>query len=151
VTDPDEVRFAVTTLLAEHDSIMLSTCSKDQPWGAGAYFAALDPFRLTLVLESAGTTLRNIRANPQVALVIAAGDPFRPFLQARATAAVRDEDGKEQTFAALRARVPQIEPMLAIPVEALDLTVEKWRVTDIANGWIPGKEVTPSMIATLPT
>ena len=150
MTEPDEVHGAVTALLEEHDSLLLSSCSQDRPWGAGAYFAPLDPFRLTLILETGGTTLRNIRANPRVAVVIASGDPFRPFLQAGATATVRDDDGRQETFAALRAAVPQIEPLLSMPVEAMELTVEKWRVTDIVNGWLPGKEFTPGMLATLP-
>jgi hypothetical protein len=138
------VRGKLVEVLAEASSMYLATSSTDV-WNAGAYYAELDPFTLTLVLESGGTTLRNLSANPTTALVIAPNGPFQPFLQGRAQATVRDAAGKAQTIAALLRKEPGAKPLVeGGPVEAVDLRVELWRVTDISSGWLPGKELTPA-------
>ncbi|NIJ12225.1 uncharacterized protein YhbP (UPF0306 family) [Saccharomonospora amisosensis] len=142
LTQADEqTRDKLVRVLGENSSMFLAT-SADDVWNAGAFYAELDPFTLTLVLEAGGTTLRNINANPSVAVVIAPSGPFQPFLQGRATAKVRDAEGKEETIAALLRKEPQIKALIeAAPVEAVDLNVSRWRVTDIGEGWLPGREL----------
>lgn len=133
----------VVEVLTATSSMYLASSAADV-WNAGAYFAELDPFTLTLVLESRGTTLSNLRANPTAALVIAPNGPFQPFLQGRAQATVRDAEGKEETIAALLRKEPQAKPLIeGGPVEAVELKVTSWRVTDVLAGWLPGKEVAP--------
>jgi hypothetical protein len=129
-------------VLAATSTMAVATSSADV-WNAGAYYAELDPFTLTLVLESRGITLRNLSENPTAALVIAPNGPFQPFLQARALATVRDAAGKEETIAALLRKEPLVKPLIeGGPVEAVELKVDRWRVTDISAGWLPGKELT---------
>ncbi|EHR51043.1 hypothetical protein SacmaDRAFT_2803 [Saccharomonospora marina XMU15] len=138
----EQARDKLVRVLGENSSMFLATAG-DDIWNAGAFYAELDPFTLTLVLEAGGTTLRNINANPSVAVVIAPSGPFQPFLQGRATATVRDAEGKEETIAALLRKEPQIKALIeAAPVEAVDLNVSRWRVTDIGEGWLPGRELT---------
>ena len=132
----------VRRLLAGAPTMYLSTAADDEPWGAGVFFAESGPFELSLVLELGGGTLGNIRRNPRAALVVSNGDPFAPFLQGAADAEVLEDDAEvEATADALRAKAPQIEPLLGAPVAALRLRVRRWRATDVANGWLPGKEL----------
>ena len=123
--------------------MFLSTAAGDEPWGAGTFVAESGPFELGIILEKQGRTLRNIRQNPRVAIVVSSGNPFEPFLQGAADAeVVEDQEDTEAVIAALRAKAPQIEPLLGAPVVALRLHVSCWRATDIVNGWLPGKELT---------
>lgn len=139
----DQVEEAVSRLLAERRTFFLSTSGPDAPWGAAAFFAESGVFNLSLVLELHGTTLRNIRHNSTVAMVVSSGDPFEPFLQGTATAEVlEDEEALRATADRLRAKAPQIEPLLGIPMAAIRLHVHQWRVTDVVKGWLPGKELT---------
>ncbi len=123
----------------------LSTAADDEPWGAGAFFAESDPFTLSLVLELHGRTLRNIRRNPRVALVVSSGDPFEPFLQGAADAEVLENAAEiKATTDLLRVKAPQIEPLLGMPMAAVRLHVTMWRATDVVKGWLPGKELRAS-------
>ena len=36
---------------------------------------------------------------------------------------------------------PEAAAFLGAPIRAVKLTVGEWRVTDIPNGWLPGKEL----------
>lgn len=142
-----EIEEKVRAVLAETPHLYLSTSRSDNPWVAGGFFAESDPFTLVMVLESHGTTLSNIRENSRVAVVVSGGNAFAPFLQGRAQAVIRDGDELEDVKNALRAKVPEIEPLFQAPIEPVLLRVERWRVTDIATGWFPGKEIeapTPS-------
>lgn len=139
-----EVEEVVRRLLAGASTMYLSTTADDEPWGAGSFFAESDPFNVSLVLEEHGRTLRNIRRNPRVALVVSSGNPFEPFLQGSADAELlENEDQFEATTDALRAKAPQIEPLLSGPMVAVQLHVRLWRATDVMNGWLPGKELVP--------
>ena len=123
--------------------MFLSTSAGEEPWGAGTFVAERGPFELGIILEQQGRTLRNIRQNPRVAMVVSSGNPFEPFLQGAADAEVlEDEEGTAAVIAALRTKAPQIEPLLGAPVVALRLHVRCWRATDVVNGWLPGKELT---------
>lgn len=137
------VEEVVRRLLAGSRTMYLCTAADDDPWGAGAFFAESDPFHLSLVLEQHGRSLRNIRHNPRVALVVSSGNAFEPFLQGSADAEVLDddEDGLQATTAALRAKAPEIEPLLSVPMVPVRLHVSRWRATDVVNGWLPGKEL----------
>ncbi|SFO94733.1 hypothetical protein SAMN05421810_101487 [Amycolatopsis arida] len=138
-----EIHDKLVQVLGQTSEMYLATAG-DDIWNAGAYFAELDPFTLTLVLETHGTTLRNLRANPTAAIVIAPAGPFQPFLQGRARATIRDEAGKEATIEALLRKEPQAKPLVeAGPVEAIELAITQWRVTDVPAGWLPGKHLTP--------
>lgn len=120
----------------------LSTTADDEPWGAGVFFAESGLFDLSLVLELHGRTRQNIRRNPRVAMVVSNGNPFEPYLQGAAGAEVlEDDDEMRATTDALRAKAPQIEPLLGAPVAAVRLHVSRWRATDVVNGWLPGKEL----------
>jgi nitroimidazol reductase NimA-like FMN-containing flavoprotein (pyridoxamine 5'-phosphate oxidase superfamily) len=136
-----EVEALVRDTLAAHQSFYLATTSDAGPWVNGAYFAETGLFTLVLVLEQRGRTLAAIRANPLVSVIISTGSPAQPFLQAQATARVVDGAEADEVRRVLLAKVPQVEPFLGAPIEAVELTVTTWRATDIPNGWLPGREL----------
>ena len=137
-----EVEAAVRAALAAHKSMYLATAGSAGPWAGGVYFAEVDVFTLVLVLEERGRTLAAIRENPTVALVVSAGTPMEPFLQARATAEIVTGDEDTDVRARLLNKVPECAPFLEMPITAVRLTVPSWRVTDIPQGWLPGRELT---------
>jgi Pyridoxamine 5'-phosphate oxidase len=143
----------IVEVLAGTSSVCVATSPAGAPaelWNAGAFFAELDAFTLTFLLETGGTTLRNLQSNPTAALVIAPGGAFQPFLQARAQATVRDAAGKDDALARLVQKEPQAEPLFkAVPVERVDFTISMWRITDVTCGWFPGKVLTPGDAASL--
>ena len=128
-------------------STMYLASSSDKIWSAGAFYAELDPFTLTFVLESRGTSLHNLLVNPSAAVTIAPNGPFQPFLQGRGEVSVRDAAGKQETIDALISKEPMSKPLIeGGPVEAVDLKLEMWRVTDVTVGWLPSKVLTPGDI-----
>jgi hypothetical protein len=134
-------------VLAGTSSMYLAS-SSDDIWNAGAFYAELDPFTLTFVLETHGTTLRNLVAHPTAAIVIAPNGPFQPFLQGRGEVSVRDAAGKDATIDTLIRKEPMARSLIeAAPVEAVDLRISMWRVTDVTSGWLPGKVLTPGEVA----
>lgn len=137
-----EVEAVVRETLAAHKSMYLATSGSAGPWVGGVYFAEVDPFTLVVVLEQRGRTLAAVRENPAVALVVAAGTPMQPFLQARATAEIVEGDADTDVRRRLLGKVPECAPFLEFPIAAVRLTVPTWRVTDIQQGWLPGKELT---------
>jgi hypothetical protein len=141
--DIEEVGAMVERHLAAAPTMFLSTSSDDQPWVAGVFFAERGRFELSIILETHGRTLSNIRRNPSVAVVVSHGDPFAPFLQGAGTAEVLDDDGAPAVVGALRSKSPQIEPLLAGAVVAVRLRIATWRATDVVSGWFPGIELTP--------
>lgn len=136
--DPD-VAAVVVDRLASSSSFTLATAGPEGPWAAGAFFAELDPFTIVLVLEESGRTLRNLRHDPRAGIVVAAGTPFEPFLQAQATAEVVVGDEDAEVRRVLVAKVPEAAPFLQAPVAAVRLSIEAWRATDVVNGWLPGR------------
>jgi hypothetical protein len=140
--DLEEVATVVRRMLAGTPTMYVCTSADNDPWGAGVFFAESDLFNLSLVLELHGRTLRNIRGNPRVALVVSSGNPFEPWLQGEAAAQVfEDKENISAVGDELRAKAPQSEPFLAVPLVAVRLRVTWWRVSDPANGWLPGKEL----------
>lgn len=140
-TAPDqEIRAKLSDILTA-SSIDLATSHNGLNWCSNAFFATLDddPFRLTLVLESGGRTLDQLRSNPNVGVKVVPAGFLQPFAQGLGTAEVRDETGRVATFEALRRKEPQIEPFLSAPVDALVITVDWWRVTHVEGGWLPGR------------
>lgn len=133
------VEALVRETLAAHKSLYLATTGADGPWVSGVYFAENGLYELLLVLEERGRTLKAIRENPKVAVVVATGSPMAPFLQARAIAEIVADDVALQRR--LIAKVPEAAPFLDTPIRSVRLTVPSWRVTDIPNGWLPGKEI----------
>jgi general stress protein 26 len=141
----DEVKNTVRELLATNKTMFLSTSANDRPWVAGVYFAESDPFHLTLILETAGRSLANIRANPNVAVIVSARSPFDVYLQGEGNAEVLDNDELLQAAKqAVRAKAPEIE-LLKFRAAAVRLTIRHWRATDVMIGWRPGKELMPPM------
>ena len=142
MADMAEVQDLVTRTLSSHPTLFLSTTSNDEPWGTGAFFAESDPFTLRLVLEQTGRTLRNVHANPTVAIVVSTGNPYEPFLQGSAGVVVLESvDEVEATKAALIAKAPAVEPILGAPIVAVQLEVTTWKATDIRNGWLPALQL----------
>jgi len=134
----------VRELLATNKTMFLSTSANDHPWVAGVFFAESDVFNLTLLLETGGRTLANIRANSHVAVVVSSGSAFAGYLQGEANAVLLSGDGElEATKNALRTKAPEIEPLLQYPGVAVRLSIRRWRATDVMSGWIPGKELLP--------
>lgn len=145
VGEREVVEDLVRRLLAAAPTMYLSTTANDEPWGAGTFFAESDLFHLSVVLEAHGRTLNNIRRNPRVAMVVSSGNPFEPFLQGAADAELLDGgDNLKATTDALRTKAPQIEPLLSVPMVAVQLHVRRWRATDVVNGWLPAKEIAAS-------
>ena len=140
--DQSTIQQVVVDRLASSHSFTLATSGPEGTWVAGAFFAESDPFTLNLVLETSGRTIRNITANPQVAVLVAAGTPFEPFLQAQAQAEILDGEQDAAVRAALVAKVPEAAPFLQAPIRAVRLRVDAWRATDVLNGWLPGKVLT---------
>ncbi len=136
-----DVERLVRDTLAAHASLFLATAGEAGPWVNGVYFAEDDLFTLSIVLESEGRTIAAIRSQPRVAVIVSTGSPADPFLQATADAQVLIGGGAGYARELLRAKVPQAGPFLSAPVEAVRLTVNTWRVTDIPNGWLPGVEL----------
>ena len=137
-----QIAEVVADRLASSHAFTLGTTGSDGPWVAGAFFAESGLFTLELVLEQSGRTLRNLREEPTAAVIVAAGTPFEPFLQAQARAEVVTGDEDAAVRAALLAKVPEAEPFLRAPVVAVRLHVASWRATDVVNGWLPGKVLT---------
>ena len=141
----DEVKNTVRELLATNKTMFLSTSANDRPWVAGVYFAESDPFHLTLILETAGRSLANIRANPNVAVTVSSRSPFDLYLQGEGDAEMLDNDEQlEAAKHAVRAKAPEIE-LLKFRAAAVRLTIRHWRATDVTIGWRPGKELMPPM------
>jgi uncharacterized protein YhbP (UPF0306 family) len=141
--DRQEIQNKLKGIL-EHPAIDLATSSNGENWCSNAFFAALDDeFTLTLILESQGATLRNVRANPNVGIKIVPAGFTDPFAQGVATATVRDAGERQETFDALLHKEPQVRGFLDAPIEAVVLQVGWWRVTHVAGGWLPGKLLAP--------
>jgi hypothetical protein len=133
---------ALTELLAAHATVKLATSDgRGNPWLAAAYFATDGPFVLRLMLEDGGRTLANMRANPNVAVMIENGDAFVLFGQAAGRASLAS--GEEETYrAAIAVKTPVSAPLVAIPaLLAVRIDIERWRLTDVPAGWLPAKEV----------
>ena len=136
-----EIEGLLRSTLAAHSSLYLATSGDSGPWVNGVYFAETGLFTLALALEQRGRTLAAIRQVPRVAVIVATGSPGDPFLQAQATAEVVTGDAAQEVRRVLLAKVPAVEPFLAVPIETVTLRVDKWRITDIHNGWFPGREL----------
>lgn len=136
----DAVGALLRDTLAAHKSMFLATNGSGGAWVSGVYFAEDGLHTLVLVLEERGRTLKSINENPEVALVVSTGSPMEPFLQAQGTAVVVDGAEDEAVRERLVAKVPEVAPFLATPIRTVKITVPRWRVTDIVNGWLPGRE-----------
>ncbi|MFD4676469.1 pyridoxamine 5'-phosphate oxidase family protein [Lentzea sp. NPDC058450] len=136
----NDVEALLHRTLAAHKSMFLATAGSDGSWVSGVYFAEDGPHSLVLVLEERGRTLKAIKENPEVAVVVSTGSPMEPFLQARGTARVVDGAEDEVVRQHLVAKVPEAGPFLATPIRTVRIDVPSWRVTDIPNGWLPGKD-----------
>jgi hypothetical protein len=112
---------------------------------AGVYYAESDPFHLTLILEAAGRSLANIRANPYVAVSLSSRSPFDVFLQGEGDAEMLDNvEQLDAARDAVWAKAPEIE-LLKFRAPAVRLTIHHWRATDVMMGWSPGRELLPPM------
>ncbi|MDQ4041468.1 MAG: pyridoxamine 5'-phosphate oxidase family protein [Actinomycetota bacterium] len=103
-----------------------------------------------MVLEKSGRTISNINANQRVAMVVSSGQSYQAFLQCEAEVTVVTDDAEEQKIReALLAKVPEIEPFFGAPIVSVQLRVQRWRATDVGNGWLPGRDlVAPSAVTT---
>lgn len=140
-TTTAEVESLAREILATHQSLFLGTAGSAGPWVSGVYFAETGLYTLSVVLEQRGRTLAAIRENPVVSLVVSTGSPGEPFLQAQATVEVVDGVDADEIRRVLVEKVPAAAPFMSAPIEAVRLSVTGWRVTDIPNGWLPGREL----------
>ncbi|MEV4602170.1 hypothetical protein AB0K15_32850 [Amycolatopsis sp. NPDC049253] len=62
-------------------------------------------------------------------------------LPAQSDAEVVTGEVAEQVRETVVAKVPEVRPFLAIPVETVPLHVRQWRATDVVSGWLPGREL----------
>ncbi|TWP48445.1 pyridoxamine 5'-phosphate oxidase family protein [Lentzea tibetensis] len=129
------------TTLAAHQSLYLATAGASGPWVNGVFFAEADLFTLVLVLEQRGRTLAAIRENPVASVIVSTGSPADPFLQASVRVEILDGDEAQAARDLLVAKVPYATPFLDTPIETVRLHVDSWRVTDIPNGMLPGREL----------
>ena len=136
-----EVDTAVRNTLASHKSMYLATSGSDGPWVGGVYFAENDPFTLLVALEVRGRTLKAIKENPLVAVVLATGSPLDAFLQGRAAVTLLDEEADNDVRRRIVEKVPAAAPFMELPVHGIKLTIVSWRMTDVSKGWIPGLEL----------
>ncbi|GAA4005235.1 hypothetical protein GCM10022247_28000 [Allokutzneria multivorans] len=137
-----EVAELARTTLATHQSLFLATSGPTGPWVNGVYFAEDGLYSLLLVLEQRGRTLAALRENPMAAVIVSTGSPADPFLQATVRAEILEEGpDAEAARARLLAKVPYVAPFLETPIVTARLRVESWRVTDIPNGWLPGRDL----------
>ena len=142
-TEEQMIATRLAEVLRGVGTLTTSSCRDDVPWAAGGYFAEDGLFTLGMILETHGTTMTNIRANPRVAVSITTGNPYDPFAQGVANVEVlTDEAEIGAVHAALRAKSPEIEALLGLPVETVRYRVETWKVTDLPNGWLPAKVLT---------
>ena len=131
---------ALKGLLAESATVKIGTASPDgTPWVATAYFAESGLFRLEVLLEAVGRTLKNIRNNHRVALMIENGDAIALFAQAEASTNIIDEQhGRIRD--AIIAKTPGSAPLVKLPhLVGVQLNVTRWRVTHVAAGWLPAQ------------
>jgi hypothetical protein len=130
--------------LAAHPSLYLATAGEAGAWVNGVYFAETDLFTIALILEEHGRTAVAIRHDPRIAAIVSTGSPADPFLQGSGRAEFADEASADEIRRVLLAKVPAAEPFmnLGIPIRALRLHIDSWRVTDVANGIVPGREIT---------
>jgi Pyridoxamine 5'-phosphate oxidase len=136
-----EIADLLRSTLAAHSSLYLATAGDSGPWVNGVYFAETGLFTLAVALEQRGRTFTAIRQVPRVAVIVSTGSPHDPFLQAQATAEVLTGEAAREARRVLLAKVPAVEAFFAASIETVTLQVEKWRVTDIRNGWFPGREL----------
>ncbi|MEV0355188.1 hypothetical protein AB0H71_03905 [Nocardia sp. NPDC050697] len=123
-------------------SIDLATSRAGANWCSNAFFAERsgDPFRLLIVLEAGGRTLDALRANPNVGVKVVPTGFLEPFAQGVGTAAVRTEpEARDEIFRTVVDKEPALRPFLSAPVEAVEITVDWWRVTHVGAGLLPGR------------
>ena len=135
---------ALVSFLAGHKVLKLATAGGPvSPWLTGAYFVEDGAFALHLILEKTGKGMKNILADPRVAVAIDDATPFTLFAQAEGRASLVEGAEAARRLAALRSKVPEIEPLLMGPVNVLRIDVPRWLVTSFEHGWFPAREVRP--------
>lgn len=136
---------ALKSLLAELKVVKLATAGGPvSPWITSTYFVEEGVEKLHLILERTGKGMKNVAADPRVAIALDTGNPFVTFAQAEATAAIIEGERAAQRLAALRKKVPEIEPLLMGPHHVIEITIQRWLVTSFPDGWFPAKELRPS-------
>ena len=122
----------------------------EQPQGAwvsdGPDFEHMEagPFVLMLMLEPGGATVANLRAHPQVAVMLQHGDAFALFAQAHGHARVVDDDPDADAAyrRAISVKAPEGAQLVAIPsLVPVRIEIDRWRLTDVPAGWLPAREV----------
>ena len=141
MTETPTLEQLAADFLARNKTLRLATAGGPvSPWIAGAFFSESGLFRLRLVLETHGKTMKNIRADDRVAVIVA-DDPYGLFLQGEGTARVVEGEADADVRAALRGKAPEVEPLLGAPIVAVHVEISRWFVTDVTRGWLPAKEI----------
>ncbi len=138
------VRAALAELLAGQKTLKLATAGGPvSPWITGTYFAESNPFTLHFTLEKAGKGMANVTANPRVAVAVDTNNPFAIFAQGEGTARILTGAASEAQLAALRKKIPEIEPLLAGQLHVMAVDIKRWLVTSFPQGWFPAKALVP--------
>lgn len=140
--DDSSLETLTTELLKGYKTLRLSTAGGPvSPWICGAFFAEDGAFALRIALETHGKSLANVLADKRVAVMMSDDQPFGLFAQGQGTAEVVEGEAEVKVRAALLAKAPEIEPFLAAPLKTLVVTIDRWILTDVTRGWLPGKEL----------
>jgi hypothetical protein len=144
VSSSAPIRAALAELLAGQKTLKLATSGGAvSPWITGTYFSETNPFTLHLTLEKAGKGMANIAANPKVAVAVDTNNPFATFAQGEGKARILTGAAADAQLAALRKKIPEIEPLLAGQLHVMAIDIQRWLVTSFPQGWFPAKVLVP--------
>jgi hypothetical protein len=144
VSSSAPVRAALAELLASQKTLKLATSGGlVSPWITGTYFSETNPFTLHFTLEKAGKGMANVAANPRVAVAVDTNNPFAIFAQGEGKARILTGAPADAQLAALRKKIPEIEPLLAGQLHVMAVDIQRWLVTSFPQGWFPAKVLVP--------
>lgn len=118
--------------------VIASTGGPESPWVLGAYFVRAGD-DLLLFLETAGKTLANLRAHPDLAFLVSENDAMKDFVQGAGRAELLPAAEHARVMAALSAKLPWYA--LYAPCTPVRIVVKRLHVSSFEAGWFPAKVV----------
>jgi nitroimidazol reductase NimA-like FMN-containing flavoprotein (pyridoxamine 5'-phosphate oxidase superfamily) len=141
-TSSPSAEVVLSGLLAQSKVLKLATAGGPvSPWITAAYFVEDGVAAVHLILERTGKGMKNISANPKVAIAVDGNDPFQTFTQAEGVARVLEGEVAVRALEKLKTKVPEIAPLLMGPHSVIRIEISRWLLTSFAHGWFPAKEV----------
>ena len=138
--DSSAVRASLERLLASQKTMKVATAGGAiSPWITSVYFAEHTPFELNFTLEKRGRGMANVLALPKVAIAVDANDAFAVFAQAEGVARIVTGQAAELRLAALRRKIPEIDPLLQGDLHVMAVDITRWLVTSFPSGWFPAR------------